>query len=356
LDLVYNSQAGNGWLGIGWDLSVGSIQRSTSKGVPTYIDSKDTFIFNLSGQSQELVSIGTGSDTYGPYTEYRAQIESSFTRFRYYPIGKYGGPWRAWTKDGRRHEFMGLALHFPSSKYFYWGLTKVTDTQGNYMEFSYPPVLLGGGAVHTASVAPSYGAPAAPSYPAPSAPGGGGAVSYLPDLIRYTGHEGSGLAPTNEVVFGYDTRPDPLSGCRSGFKQDLLQRLVSIEIRSAGTTIRRYQLQYLKSTAGFSLLTSIQMFGKDGSSLPAETFTYGSLQSSFGPEVEWISPNDNWNLGNGNTSGATFIAMLDINRDGLPDHVEKTTSMAGSFKVRLNTGSGLASASFCGPPLATIGT
>src|SRR5689334_23255562 len=36
LALAYNSQASNGWLGVGWDLSVGSIQRSTKNGVPKY--------------------------------------------------------------------------------------------------------------------------------------------------------------------------------------------------------------------------------------------------------------------------------------------------------------------------------
>jgi RHS repeat-associated protein len=336
LNLVYNSQSGNGWLGIGWDLSVGSIQRSTSKGAPTYIDNQDTFIFNLSGQSQELVSLYIGSDAYGPYTDYRAQIESAFTRYRYYSSAKM---WRAWTKDGRRHDFTGLALHSQSGQYFYWGLTKVTDTQGNYMLFSYPPVIKG--AVHTAPAAPSYGVPAATSYSAQSAPGGG-AVSYLPEVIRYAGHEGSGLSPTYDVVFGYESRSDPLSGCRSGFKQELRQRLVSIEIRSAGTTLRRYQLRYSLSKEWFSLLTSIQMFGKDGSSMRAEKFNYSPLNMNFSPVVMWPAPGDNWNLGNGDTSGGIFDAMLDINGDGLPDHVEKYGTTVGYFSVRLNMGGGFA--------------
>jgi hypothetical protein len=53
--------------------------------------------------------------------------------------------------------------------------------------------------------------------------------------------------------------------------------------------------------------------------------------SGFSAVVQLPAPGDNWNLGNGNTSGATFIAMLDINGDGLPDHVEKTTSMEGAL-------------------------
>jgi RHS repeat-associated protein len=336
LNLVYNSQAGNGWLGIGWSLSVGSIQRSTSKGAPTYNDSKDTFIFNLSGQSQELVSIGTGSDTYGPYTEYRAQIESSFTRYRYYPTDKI---WRAWTKDGRRHDFTGLAQHAPTGQFFYWGLTRAVDTQGNYMDYLYPPLMTGGGGGEGSpvSAAPIFGAPAL----APSG-GSGGSVSFLPLSIRYTGHEGTGLAPTYEIVFGYETRPDPLSGCRAGFRQDQVQRLGSIEIRSAGILFRHYQLRYSKNAAGFSLLTSIQMYGRDGSFLPAEKFSYGPLQNSFGPVISWPAPGDDWNLGNANyTEGWNLVSMLDINGDGLPDHVQKEW-LKSYFNVRLNTGSGFA--------------
>lgn len=326
LNLVYNSQAGNGWLGIGWDLSVGSIQRSTEKGAPTYDDSKDTFIFNLSGQSQELVSIGTGSDAYGPFTEYRAQIEASFTRYRYYSIGKI---WRAWTKDGRRHDFTGLAQRSPTEQYFYWGLTKVTDTHGNFMELSYPPIISTSGNVLSLSAGTTPSVSSAPSFEAPGAPSGGsgGSVSYLPLAIRYAGHEGSGLPPTEEIVFGYETRPDPISGYRAGFRQDLLKRLISIEMKSNGALIGKYQLQYSNNVAGFSRLQSVQKYGKDGSFFPAETFTYGNFQASFGNMMGWNSPGDNWSLGKRDTAGMTYVSMLDINGDGLPDHVEKRSGV-----------------------------
>lgn len=333
LNLTYNSQAGNGWLGIGWDFSVGSIQRSTSKGAPTYDDSKDTFTFNLSGQTQILVPIGAGSDSYGTYTEYRAQIESSFLRHRYYSSEKM---WRSWTKDGRRYEFRGLAIHSASGKYFYWGLTRVTDTQGNYIKVSYPP---SAGWVEIAEQAvasgPTYGVPAA------SSAGSGGAVSYLPRSISYGGHEGSGVSPSHHILFGYESRPDPLSWCRAGFRQDITQRLVSIEIKNEGTTLRHYKLRYSQNTAGFSRLNSIQLYGKDGSSLPAETYTYGTLTSSFGPETDWMAPGDDWNLGGdySRTFSGVRVSMLDINGDGLADHVRKDHNKE-YFEVRLNNGSG----------------
>jgi len=104
LQLLYNSQATNGWLGIGWDLSVGSIQRSTKNGVPTDDDSRDKFTFTLQGQSHELVMVNTGSDPQGSYSEYRARIESGFIRFRHYA----SGIWEARTKDGKIYRFTAL--------------------------------------------------------------------------------------------------------------------------------------------------------------------------------------------------------------------------------------------------------
>src|SRR5215472_15099375 len=52
LALVYSTGNGNGPFGLGWDLSVPGVSRKTSKGVPVYDDTKDTFI--LSG-AEDLV-------------------------------------------------------------------------------------------------------------------------------------------------------------------------------------------------------------------------------------------------------------------------------------------------------------
>src|SRR5215213_5335321 len=54
LNLVYSTGNGNGPFGLGWGLSVPGVSRQTSKGVPLYDDSKDTFI--LSG-AEDLVPV-----------------------------------------------------------------------------------------------------------------------------------------------------------------------------------------------------------------------------------------------------------------------------------------------------------
>src|SRR3989338_4094514 len=72
LNLSYSSSSGNGWLGMGWGLDLGSISRSTKMCVPKY-DSTDTFVFSFQGVSSELVLVATN--------EYRAKDEALFLKF-----------------------------------------------------------------------------------------------------------------------------------------------------------------------------------------------------------------------------------------------------------------------------------
>src|SRR5260370_11919209 len=46
LSLAYSTGNGNGPLGLGWGLSVPGISRKTSKGIPQYDDSVDTFVLS----------------------------------------------------------------------------------------------------------------------------------------------------------------------------------------------------------------------------------------------------------------------------------------------------------------------
>ena len=56
LSLSYDSGAGNGPFGIGWNLSLPSITRKTDKGLPQYLDSEESDVFILTG-SEDLVPV-----------------------------------------------------------------------------------------------------------------------------------------------------------------------------------------------------------------------------------------------------------------------------------------------------------
>ncbi|MEM9905453.1 MAG: SpvB/TcaC N-terminal domain-containing protein [Cyanobacteria bacterium P01_D01_bin.44] len=54
LAVSYDSGAGNGIFGMGWDIGVPSISRKTQKGLPRYLDGEDSDVFLLSG-AEDLV-------------------------------------------------------------------------------------------------------------------------------------------------------------------------------------------------------------------------------------------------------------------------------------------------------------
>src|SRR5881392_4333487 len=54
LSLSYDSGAGNGPFGLGWNLSLPAITRKTDKGLPKYRDAEESDVFVLSG-SEDLV-------------------------------------------------------------------------------------------------------------------------------------------------------------------------------------------------------------------------------------------------------------------------------------------------------------
>ncbi len=71
LALTYWSNGSNGWIGKGWKLDVGAIERETRFGVDY---NGDDYSFRVSGNTGDLVAIGNG--------EYGAKIEDGFSRVR----------------------------------------------------------------------------------------------------------------------------------------------------------------------------------------------------------------------------------------------------------------------------------
>ncbi len=55
--LVYRSSAHSTWLGVGWDLNLGAIERSTKGGVDY---NSDSFLLKLSDSSSEIVKTPSG--------------------------------------------------------------------------------------------------------------------------------------------------------------------------------------------------------------------------------------------------------------------------------------------------------
>ena len=71
LQLKYTSGRGNGLYGLGWNLELARIERSTKNGKPGYTNA-DTFVLIMNGVRNTLVKLNGG--------EYRVRNEGAFLR------------------------------------------------------------------------------------------------------------------------------------------------------------------------------------------------------------------------------------------------------------------------------------
>jgi RHS repeat-associated protein len=288
ISLGYDGGNANGPWGMGWKLSVPSIQRRTEDGLPSYDDAQDTFIFS---NGEKLVRLSNG--------DYRFENESSFMRFRRIA----GGGWEAHTPDGLRYLF-GESENARVDNHrgiFRWELERMVDTHGNELKYSY---------LHD------------------------GEYAY-PREIRYNfGANTGGGAVYNTVVFNYEPRPDTYTDRRSGAPIRVGLRGTDIQMWALGKLVRAYQFSYEpeRSTGKYSLLNQVRQVGDDGvSTLPPHSFTYTQFDATTSavvpmqniPPVALTNPDAD---------------LVDINADGLPDLVY--TPADGQHRFYLNRGHG----------------
>jgi Salmonella virulence plasmid 65kDa B protein len=137
LALSYNSQAGNGLLGVGWNLSgLSGITRCprtmAQDGVRGGVNYNNDDRFCLDGQRLILVA---GSHYGAPGSEYRTERES-FSRITF-----DGATFKVQGKAGVTNEYGGT----PDSRIEaqgksavrVWAINKMTDVTGNYMTYTY---------------------------------------------------------------------------------------------------------------------------------------------------------------------------------------------------------------------------
>ncbi|HAK58991.1 MAG TPA: hypothetical protein DCO77_01240, partial [Nitrospiraceae bacterium] len=288
--LIYRSPSRNGWLGVGWDLEVGSIERRTKFGVDY---DADDFVLRMSGATIDLINIGND--------EYGARIEGGFYRIKKLSSTDGLFYWEVTDKIGMRYLYgqeTEYRQHDPSdpTRIFKWCLDQVVDTSGNFMTFTYSKDL--------------------------------GQI-YL-DRIDYTGN--GAIDPTNYVKFHLESRDDAPIMSTANFDVKTAYRLKTIELVANGNPVRAYKLQYdtdpntpdpdYSVSTGRSVLMSVQQFGKDyaldgdntviaGSTLPAIELMHSAEENGL-EEQEWTTTAPYWGASN-----LTYVG--DFDGDGNDD-------------------------------------
>ena len=315
LSLRYSSGSGDEGLGLGWAIDLGvpdSVRRTTRFGVPKYTDQD---VFSYGGQDLVYVGDVAGRRRYKTRTDSFQRIERSVTA-----PDDYG--WVVFEKDGRRLEYgttgnarsMNPAAGVPSPGIYAWHLSRVVDTFGNAVEFTYegPPL-----------------------------------VRRL-SSIRYTVNGSRVVGPEQKVVLTWDTRPDPISEANYGNLIIHDKRLDLLSMMSDNGLVRQYELDYRTSAPSqplTSLLLSVTESAPDGTAMPAWSFEYsdhdgldavnvGTLPTVNGTPVLFVDFDNNASHVGWRDTG---VRAADVNGDGLIDLVRADES---GMWVVLNNGSG----------------
>ena len=244
LSLAYDSGAGNGPFGLGWDIATPAITRKTDKGLPRYDDSAEPDVFLLSGV-EDLVPVAANDSnrTVGGVQyrvrRYRPRVEGLFARIERWTNA--GDPadvfWRSISREnvttwyGRTPESR-IADPADPVRIFSWLICSTYDDRGNVLDYRFK-------AENAENVVPGkayernrertanrylkrirYGnhAPFQPvldaGTPWPQLPGDG--QWYFELVFDYGEHDAA--EPLPQDAPGWPVRPDSFSAYRAGFE------------------------------------------------------------------------------------------------------------------------------------------
>jgi Salmonella virulence plasmid 65kDa B protein/Insecticide toxin TcdB middle/C-terminal region/Insecticide toxin TcdB middle/N-terminal region len=248
LRLAYDSGAGNGPFGFGWNLDVPAITRKTDKGLPRYQDDDESDVFILSG-AEDLVPIldAAGARKQLPRTVfgvayqlrfYRPRVEGLFARIeRWTEVATGISHWRSISRDNVTTLYgldaaSRIADPADSRRIFSWRIRRSFDDKGNVAVYRYV-------AEDGAGVDPAQAHEANRTTPARSsqiylqAIQYGNLEPYIPvwSAAAETPLPGSFMfqvvldfgdhapvAPTPQRDRSWPVRPDPFSTYRAGFE------------------------------------------------------------------------------------------------------------------------------------------
>ena len=288
LSLNYDSQAGNGVLGMGFSLGGLSAISRCGKTLPidgaiTAIDYSTNDRFCIDGQ--RLVPM-TGN--YGAAgTEYRTYYDEASKIVSYGTAGSGPQEFKMWTKAGEILEFGSTAnsrIEAPGrSDVRAWALSKLSDTAGNYIEFEYSENATTG--------------------------------EFQIEEIKYTGNAAQGLAPYNRVDFVYGARPDAIKAYAAGGAADVTQRLSNVKVYAEGQLFRDYRIAYGTGLSGRSRIASITECATDIVCFKPTTFVWSSAGTAA-MTSQALAGN---NVPSGTYDDFAVVASGDFNGDALTD-------------------------------------
>jgi len=285
LAIRYNSDGGNGWLGLGWDLSTASIGIETRWGVPRYDPNFETETYLMNGDMLAPVSHRTVPPArQGDLKQFWPRTEGAFQKIERHGSDPKKYWWEVTGKDGTKYFYGGsiedgvddeAVLKDDADNITQWYLRETRDLNGNFVRYRYVTVSNTG------------------------VPGGStGRQIYIRD-ITYAGFEAEEGPYKVEFIRGGASREDVQIDARLGFKRVTADLLRGIKVSFQGNTVRSFTLEYEQGAFFKTLLTDIIERDQEGHEFYRHTFEYwddvrdeqGNYQPYGGDEV-WDVPDD----------------------------------------------------------------
>jgi hypothetical protein len=301
LALVYNSQAGNGLLGVGWSLSGLSVihrcpRTMAQDGVRGGVNYDANDRFCLDGQRLMAISGAYGADL----TEYRTERESFSKIVSYGAAGSGPMYFIVRTKAGLTLWYGGTADSRVQAQgkatVRVWAVNRIQDVKGNYLSVTYTEDAVNG--------------------------------DFYPNRIDYAGNATTNpvTAPVNSVQFEYAARPDVAPLYVGGSLIKSTMRLANVKTYADSTLVHDIRLAY--GTSPSTWRSRLKQITRCDAAGQCRLPTIVEWQDSGSGYVHQI-----W-AGHGiSNSGAHWV---DLNGDGKADWVANAGS--GIHNVSLAAG------------------
>ncbi|WP_198666927.1 FG-GAP-like repeat-containing protein [Taibaiella helva] len=302
ISLTYNSQGGNGPLGMGW--SIGGLSAITRSGNTIYNDKVVTGValttadkFVLDG-NRLLVTSGA----YGAAgSQYRTEIETFRSVVANGTLGNGPASFTITDQEGRIYEYGATAnaqAVVPGrTEPYMWMLSKVTDLKGNYITYEYV--------------------------------NNNGEV--VPSTIKYNCNQITGTTFQTYVSFSYTTNADPNFNYLAAGKIASTKKINKISVIQKEGTLWHYYRSYLPEYSDdfYTHLVRVKEQGVDqAEALPATELSYGPVTPTALAAHSELQSGAN-----------SSFAVGDYNGDGKTDLLRfSTANNDNSFTLFINQG------------------
>lgn len=343
LQVSYNSDAGNGWMGIGWTLATPAITLNTKWGSPLFNSEYETEMYSLNGsdlvlyQGDEYTTPNrTATIIRNAERLFYERKEGAFLKIVRHKSDVKNYCWEVTDKQGNKSFYGGIdqvddnaVMRDNNGNITHWALKKTQDTYGNYVEYFYD---------HTTPAISS------------TVTGKG----FYIQKIQYTKHSAN-VGNYYEVEFNRNTysttvpnqsnaqlnRADVIINGRDGYLNVIKDLLTEIKISFIQSgqpvkTIRKYRFDYNNAILGKTQLEQISEVDSQGNLFYSNTMEYYGVT---GGSSIISNTGTSWQ-GNEDTGIVNSLMPSIAGLDAVGSALGTSTTIGGSFGLRGGFGLG----------------